>query len=174
MLGTQGFTSGRHHWEVEVGNNTNWAVGVATQSVQRKKQTKLSRAEGILALRFMNSRYTTETRPVSVLNKLQKVRVALDWKRGEVTFSDPARNHHIDTIKFKFTEPVFPYFYSLCKKHPLNITPEKVSIAIGPPKRGVFLLIFFLILLILYLFYVLLCCMIKDVNNQMAIMNQSM
>ncbi|KAJ8362910.1 hypothetical protein SKAU_G00117410 [Synaphobranchus kaupii] len=140
MLGSQGFTSGRHHWDVEVGDNTDWGVGVATQSALKKDQTKLSRGvvsrtEGILALRFKNGRYTTEMWPVSVQIKPRRVQVALDCSSRTVTFSDPTRSHPIGTFKLQFTEPVFPYFYSLCEEHPLLITPEKDSIGVGPQKQ---------------------------------------
>ncbi|KAF6075037.1 hypothetical protein HJG60_009436 [Phyllostomus discolor] len=36
VLGVQGFSSGRHSWEVEVGNVMVWAVGVCADRVQRK------------------------------------------------------------------------------------------------------------------------------------------
>lgn len=36
ILGSVGFTSGTHSWDVELGDNDNWMVGVAIESLSRK------------------------------------------------------------------------------------------------------------------------------------------
>ncbi|XP_072331575.1 E3 ubiquitin-protein ligase TRIM39-like isoform X2 [Scyliorhinus torazame] len=37
MLDSEGFTSGRHFWEVELGNKTTWGLGLASQPIPQKE-----------------------------------------------------------------------------------------------------------------------------------------
>lgn len=41
VLASCGFSSGQHHWEVEVGSKDGWAFGVAQESVCRKASRPL-------------------------------------------------------------------------------------------------------------------------------------
>lgn len=114
VLGSKGFTAGRHYWELEVGHGDSWAVGVAVESVQRKDS--LSRALGkIWALRLdWNRQYTAlhmPPTPLELNQELRKIRVHLDYEGGQVTFYNAENMVQILQFKATFTEKVFPYFW---------------------------------------------------------------
>ncbi|NWJ11825.1 TRI69 ligase, partial [Crypturellus undulatus] len=54
VLGAEGFTAGRHYWEVEVEKKTKWTLGVVKVSVNRKKRRPLSPAEGYWVIMLRN------------------------------------------------------------------------------------------------------------------------
>ncbi|XP_035276331.1 zinc-binding protein A33-like [Anguilla anguilla] len=112
VLGSEGFSSGRHCWDVEVGGEL-WAVGVAKESFSRKGPEDLSPAGGVWGIQQYYGIYAALSSPpkaLTVQRKLQRVRVQLDWDRGEVSFSDPSDNTPLYTFKHSFTERVFPFF----------------------------------------------------------------
>ncbi|CAM5140260.1 unnamed protein product [Natator depressus] len=96
VLGSEGFTSGRRYWEVEVGNGKYWAVGVARESVRRKGRISPSPEEGIWAMgingvkghckvyHFFSS---PGTRLISWDN-IKRIGVSLDYEAGQVAFLD--------------------------------------------------------------------------------------
>ncbi|XP_067414467.1 zinc finger protein RFP-like [Emydura macquarii macquarii] len=91
VLGCEGFTSGRHCWEVEVGGGVYWAVGVARESVVRKGEISLSPEGGIWAVRWCEDQFRALTSPVTPLPLSRvpsRIRVCLDCDRGQVTFFD--------------------------------------------------------------------------------------
>lgn len=54
ILASQGFQSGRHYWEVEVGSKPKWDVGVASETIDRVGRIKLSPENGYWTLRMRN------------------------------------------------------------------------------------------------------------------------
>uniref|UniRef100_A0A670KDG9 Tripartite motif containing 7 n=1 Tax=Podarcis muralis TaxID=64176 RepID=A0A670KDG9_PODMU len=117
VLSTEGFKSGRHYWEVEVGSADGWAFGVAKESVRRKGLTQFSPEEGIWALQQTGGRYWAVTvpkrTPIFMPERLHKVRVYLDYEGEEVSFYNADNMQHIFTFNVAFTERVFPLF-SVC------------------------------------------------------------
>lgn len=116
VLASCGFTSGRQHWEVEVGSKDGWAFGVARESVRRKGLTSFTPEEGIWALQRNGGQYWAVTSPQRTpLNcgPLSRVRVALDLEVGAVSFYSAEDMRHLYTFRVNFQERVFPLF-SVC------------------------------------------------------------
>lgn len=131
VLGSEGFSSGKHVWDVEVGENSAWVLGVAKESIQRKDKVSSVLKNGYLSVYFYHKMYFAGTSPLTRLNlkkSPQRIRVQLDWEKGRVCFSDPADNTQIYTFKHNFSERVFPYFWVGCKQCPLRIEPLEVSV----------------------------------------------
>uniref|UniRef100_UPI0037E79BE6 nuclear factor 7, brain-like n=1 Tax=Semicossyphus pulcher TaxID=241346 RepID=UPI0037E79BE6 len=110
VLGSEGFSSGTHSWEVEVGDHPDWALGLAKESVDRKGKIFLSPKYGIWCLLHRRGKYTNSLgETVTVKKSLQRIRVQLDYDRGEVSFYDPEDMTHIYTYRDTFTEKLFPF-----------------------------------------------------------------
>ncbi|NXX99244.1 NF7O factor, partial [Centropus bengalensis] len=111
VLGSQGFTAGRHYWEVEVGKGNNWAVGVALESVRRKDTLHMAMSK-IWALHLdWEGKYTTLKMPpvpLGLQEELRKIRIHLDYEAGQVTFYNAENMVQVLEFKVAFTEKVFP------------------------------------------------------------------
>ncbi|KAG6926770.1 E3 ubiquitin-protein ligase TRIM39-like [Chelydra serpentina] len=104
VLGCEGFTSGRHCWEVEVGEARSWVLGVARESVSRKGRISVSPEQGFWALRRSGAgwlvAYTSpEGTHLPLADKPRRIRVSLDYERGQVKFFD------VDNEALIFTFP---------------------------------------------------------------------
>ncbi|XP_036000102.1 nuclear factor 7, brain-like [Fundulus heteroclitus] len=110
VFGSEGFISGKHSWEVEVGDHPLWNIGCVKESVERKGELFASPAYGIWCLRHCDGKYNNGAGKTLTLKKnLQKIRVQLDYDRGKVSFYDPEDMSHIYTHKDTFTEKLFPF-----------------------------------------------------------------
>ncbi|NXY12472.1 BT1A1 protein, partial [Pteruthius melanotis] len=91
VLAKEGYTSGRHYWEV-YGLRRNWALGVARESVTRKGPLTLSPGNGFWAIGLADGRdywaYTDRWTRLSVSGNLQCTGIFLDIPAKRVTFYD--------------------------------------------------------------------------------------
>ncbi|XP_028450208.1 E3 ubiquitin-protein ligase TRIM39-like [Perca flavescens] len=128
VLGSEGFNSGTHSWDVKVGDSKYWRLGVLGESVQKKGHIR----SGLWRIRFYTGTYlaSSPSGPDTVLRfkkQLQRIRVTLDWNRGNLSFSDPDTNTHIHTFTHTFTEKMFPYFETGGE---LKVSPVKVCVTV--------------------------------------------
>ncbi|XP_054831873.1 E3 ubiquitin-protein ligase TRIM7-like isoform X2 [Eublepharis macularius] len=121
VLGCEGFTSGRHFWEV-VGNGYGWSVGVARKSVTRKGYaTDLKPEFGFWGVKKIDGNFMqipklyvghSSSLPVLLRFTTRKIRVCLNYDKGQVSFFNADTAAHLHTFSgASFNgETVFPFF----------------------------------------------------------------
>ncbi|XP_024075879.2 E3 ubiquitin-protein ligase TRIM39-like, partial [Terrapene carolina triunguis] len=115
VLGTEGFAGGRRYWEVEVGDKTDWDLGVCRESVSRKGKVTLSPGNGYWAVTLRNGdKYSVSTSlwtPLPMSVRPSRVGIFLDYEAGEVSFYNVTDRSHLFTFTGTFSGTLRPYFY---------------------------------------------------------------
>ncbi|KFP07374.1 Tripartite motif-containing protein 7, partial [Calypte anna] len=114
ILGSPGFSSGRHYWELEVGTGSSWAAGLALESVLRKESLSMAVGKLWALLLDWDGQYTalhSLPAPLGFQGKLRKIRVQLDYEAGRVSFYNTETMEKLLHFQASFTEKVFPYFW---------------------------------------------------------------
>ncbi|KAM6472524.1 zinc finger protein RFP-like [Liasis olivaceus] len=91
VLGHQEFSTGRHFWEVTIGVEGGWTVGVARKSVNRKDDISPSPKEGIWQFgrcRWKSQDNFLECPKLPLTKNLRRIRVSLNCEGGQVAFFD--------------------------------------------------------------------------------------
>uniref|UniRef100_A0A3P9AW39 Nuclear factor 7, brain-like n=1 Tax=Maylandia zebra TaxID=106582 RepID=A0A3P9AW39_9CICH len=115
VLGKQGFSSGRFYYEAQVKRKTDWELGVARESIDRKKIMTLSPEDGFwtVVLRNGNEYKALDEHDVCVCRPSgpEKVGVFVDYEEGVVSFYDIDAAALIYSFTgCSFTEKLYPYF----------------------------------------------------------------
>ncbi|MCI4377361.1 hypothetical protein PGIGA_G00202760 [Pangasianodon gigas] len=116
VLGREAFTYGWHYWEVEVGGKTDWDLGVACHSINRKGKVTVTPSNGYWFLSLRNN-YAFGTDLTLPLNpKPKKTGVFVDYEKGQVSFYNVEAKLHIYTFTDTFCEAIYPFFSSCTNK----------------------------------------------------------
>ncbi|XP_041849430.1 E3 ubiquitin-protein ligase TRIM21-like [Melanotaenia boesemani] len=115
ILGRQSFSSGRFYFEVQVKGKTDWDLGVARESINRKEKITLSPQNGFWSIWLRNGNEYKALADPSVRLHLQsvpeKVGVFVDYEEGLVSFYDVDAAALIFSFTgCCFTEKLYPFF----------------------------------------------------------------
>ncbi|XP_020508856.3 E3 ubiquitin-protein ligase TRIM39-like [Labrus bergylta] len=131
VLTTEGFSTGKFYYEVQVKGKTDWVVGVVKESIDRKRNKTLSNKNGCWTIMLGDGIYFALTNPrvkITLKEKLQKVGVFVDYNKGVVSFYDVDSKSQIYSFTNRcFTEKLYPYFCPQGLKKGKNSAPIVIT-----------------------------------------------
>ncbi|XP_040052601.2 E3 ubiquitin-protein ligase TRIM21 [Gasterosteus aculeatus] len=133
VLGKQRFSSGRFYYEVQVKGKTEWWLGVARESINRKGHVSRTPQDGYWTIRLvneLNGYLACDDPPVdlSLESRPGKVGVFVDYEEGLVSFYDVDAAALIYSFTgCCFTEKLYPYFNPCLNNYGTNSAPLIIS-----------------------------------------------
>lgn len=138
VLGAQGYNYGKHKWDVIVGDNPKWILGVCKDSLIRKKKFTVSSKRGIYAIALSKgviSALTPERQELTVSPHPHMIRVKLnlDEEKPEVSFWDAQSakflvSFDLDKDEYDELETMFPIFGPGLHSSPMALVPGKIAV----------------------------------------------
>ncbi|XP_075947792.1 E3 ubiquitin-protein ligase TRIM21-like [Anarhichas minor] len=132
VLGTQSFSSEKKYYEVQVKRKSDWSLGVARESINRKGNISLSPRNGYWTIWLRNGNeyraLAGSPVPLSLKSQPQKVGVFVDYEEGLVSFYDVDAAALIYSFTgCSFTEKLFPFFSPSLNPGVKNSAPLIIS-----------------------------------------------
>ncbi|XP_062297071.1 nuclear factor 7, brain-like [Scomber scombrus] len=134
ILAKEGYNSGVHCWDIEVGDTVNWTVGVATHSVSRGEEFEACPEAGLWCISLRDGEYRALTTPSQILHldkshHLKRVRVRLDWDEEKLEFMNSDTHIHLFTFRHRFVEKVYPYLETISACGGLAVLAARVNVS---------------------------------------------
>ncbi|XP_032704383.1 E3 ubiquitin-protein ligase TRIM58 [Lontra canadensis] len=124
ILGLQTFSSGRHYWEVVVGDRAEWGLGVCQETMPRKGETTPSPENGVWAMWLLKGNeymvLASPSVPLLHLDRPHCIGIFLDYEAGEISFYNVTNGSYIYTFNQLFSGILRPYFF-ICDTIPLTL-----------------------------------------------------
>ncbi|XP_042305874.1 zinc-binding protein A33-like isoform X2 [Sceloporus undulatus] len=130
ILGKASFESGRHYWEVWVGNKTKWDLGVAAHSVDRTARVRLCPENGYWAIRLReDTEYWAAATPWVRLrprHSLKKVGILLDCSTNKVAFYNAEDMSFLFAFHQAQAHKFYPFFSTCFSDGKKNQAPMRI------------------------------------------------
>lgn len=134
VLGSEGFDSGTFSWDVQVGKHKYWDIGVTTEPKAKDIWStvwSIRSRTGLWTDTVTHSVQSLGTSsPLSLSEPPETIRVDLNFDKGQLTFSDPVTEAKLHTIKYNFTEKLFPFFHTYYQACAMKILPVSPTVVV--------------------------------------------
>ncbi|KAM6364603.1 butyrophilin-like protein 9 [Pluvialis apricaria] len=114
VVATEGFSEKKHYWEVEVGDTSEWELGVVCEKIRNtlRSNTANSFPKGnLLSLRFSQGEYSlTGGNDVRNCKPCRVVGVFLDQEGGSLSFFDVEEKCNLASVSFELSGNLYPFF----------------------------------------------------------------
>lgn len=134
VLGREPLTSGRHYWEVEVGERASWALGVCRENANRKEKGELFAGNGFWILVFLGGFYNSSEPAFAPLrDPPRRVGIFLDYEAGQLSFYSATDG----SLLYAFPETPFSgTLRALFSPLSSSLTPMTICRPKGGPGNG--------------------------------------
>uniref|UniRef100_A0A8D0BIU3 B30.2/SPRY domain-containing protein n=1 Tax=Salvator merianae TaxID=96440 RepID=A0A8D0BIU3_SALMN len=116
ILAKEGFSEGKHYWQVDVGQKKRWDLGIASESAHRKKEITLSPQNGYWVIGYDDGiDYWARTEEwthlgVSGKLKLTKIGIFLNVSARTLTFYNVLTKRKLHTYTTVGPGKLYPFF----------------------------------------------------------------
>ncbi|XP_075581590.1 erythroid membrane-associated protein-like [Pelecanus crispus] len=144
VVATEGFSEKQHYWEVEVGDKSEWELGVVCEEIRNTLRSKTMNTfpEGnLFSLRFSQGEYSsTGGEGVRNCKPCSMVGVFLNKELGTLSFFDAEEKCLLQSLSFEFSGNLYPFFspgsdgkwLGVRPAHTLNTSPSLSQPSTGP------------------------------------------
>lgn len=128
VLGWEGFSCGRHYWEVDLANNGYWRVGLATGTSKRSGRFPMAPSQGYWTLWRSTRQFYACTKPETLLPVAlvpRRMGIYLDYEEGQISFYNADNKSHIYTFSDNFRRKLYPLFAPLDGRTLITVSSPK-------------------------------------------------
>ncbi|XP_040509993.1 butyrophilin subfamily 1 member A1 isoform X5 [Gallus gallus] len=129
VVATEGFPDKKHYWEVEVGNQSQWELGVVSEKVRDVIMNNMGISppvNGLFSLQYSQGKYIlTGREDVSDCKQCSVVGVLLDVESSELSFYNVEEMSPLGSVVLEFTGKLYPFFSPDSSGKWLGVRPVK-------------------------------------------------
>ncbi|XP_031464931.1 butyrophilin subfamily 2 member A1-like [Phasianus colchicus] len=129
VVATEGFPDKKHYWEVEVGNQSQWELGVVSEKIRNMIMNNTGNSlpvNDLFSLQYSQGKYIlTGGEDVSDCKQCSVVGVLLDVENTELSFYNVEEMSPIGSVFSEFTGKQYPFFSPDSSGEWLGVRPVK-------------------------------------------------